>query len=226
MSSPSKADFLIPAGLLALSLAPVMAGAFRVAQLASGVEITADNVRFFGAPRMTGLHIVSATIYSMVGALQFSPGFRRRRPRWHSAAGRLLIPCGLLVALSGLWMAQHFPLGKFQGPLAADFDGRSLYVIRMLVGSAMTLFIGLGVFMIFKRDFRAHGAWMIRAYALGLGAGTQVFTHLPWFLFPGIRGEASRTLCMAAGWMINAALAEWLIARANRRAHARSIPAN
>jgi hypothetical protein len=54
---------------------------------------------------------------------------------------------------------------------------------------------------------------MIRAYALGLGAGTQAFTHLPWFLIPSIQGELARTLCMAAGWAINLAIAEWMIWR-------------
>lgn len=54
---------------------------------------------------------------------------------------------------------------------------------------------------------------MMRSYALGLGAGTQVFTHIPWLLFPSIQGELARTLCMAAGWGINLAVAEWLISR-------------
>ncbi len=46
---------------------------------------------------------------------------------------------------------------------------------------------------------------MMRSYALGLGAGTQVLTHLPWYLFPSIHGELARTLFMAAGWGINLA---------------------
>ena len=49
---------------------------------------------------------------------------------------------------------------------------------------------------------------MMRGYALGLGAGTQALTHLPWCLFPAIQGELSRALCMAAGWAINLAVAE------------------
>ena len=44
-------------------------------------------------------------------------------------------------------------------------------------------------------------------------AGTQAFTHLPWFLFPSIQGELARTLFMGAGWAINLAVAEWIIAR-------------
>jgi hypothetical protein len=67
------------------------------------------------------------------------------------------------------------------------------------------------------RDFRGHGDWMIRAYALAMGAGTQVFTHIPWMAFPGIHGELARTVSMVAGWAINLAVAEWLIARSPLR---------
>ena len=35
----------------------------------------------------------------------------------------------------------------------------------------------LGVAAIRRRDIAAHRAWMIRAYAIGLAAGTQVFTE-------------------------------------------------
>ncbi len=48
-------------------------------------------------------------------------------------------------------------------------------------------------------------------YALGLGAGTQALTHLPWFLFPGLQGELTRALLMGAGWIINLAVAEAVI---------------
>jgi hypothetical protein len=54
---------------------------------------------------------------------------------------------------------------------------------------------------------------MMRAYALGLGAGMQVLTHLPWLLWPALHTLGWRTLFMGLGWAINLAVAEWLIAR-------------
>ena len=218
----APSDLFVPGGLILLSFVPVVAGAIRVAQLAGGTAITPDSARFFAAPLPVMLHIVSSVVYCLVGAFQFAPGFRLRHPAWHRAAGRWLIPCGMIAALSALWMTQFFPRGNFQGPQLADFDGHSLYAIRLVVASGMALFLGLGIATLLKRDFRRHGAWMIRAYALGLGAGTQALTHLPWFLIPSIRGELARTLCMAAGWAINAAVAEWVIARAHRRASGNS----
>lgn len=58
---------------------------------------------------------------------------------------------------------------------------------------------------------------MIRGYAIGLGAGTQVLTHLPWFILVGRPGELSRAVLMGAGWVINVVVAEWIIRSARRR---------
>jgi hypothetical protein len=54
---------------------------------------------------------------------------------------------------------------------------------------------------------------MIRGYAIGMGAGTQVLTHLPWFILVGRPGESARTTLMGAGWVINVIVAEWIISR-------------
>ncbi len=205
MTLSAKPEWLIPAGLIALSFIPVASGTVRLVQLGSGAEITPDNARFFAAPVPVVLHIISATIYCVLGAFQFSSGFRRRKPNWHRAAGRILVPCGLVAALSGLWLTQFYP--------PVDSDGPILYAIRLLVGSAMVLFICIGFDAIRRRDIPRHRAWMMRGYALGLGAGTQALTHLPWFLFPGIQGELTRALLMGAGWAINLAVAEWIIRR-------------
>jgi hypothetical protein len=62
---------------------------------------------------------------------------------------------------------------------------------------------------------------MIRGYAIGMGAGTQVLTHLPWFIFVGKPGEGTRALLMGAGWVIKVVVAEWII---RRRALARTAP--
>ena len=52
-------------------------------------------------------------------------------------------------------------------------DGLVLYGLRLLVGAAMVAEIWLGLNAIRQRRFADHGAWMLRAYALGMGAGTQ-----------------------------------------------------
>ena len=206
----NKSDWLVPLALVALSLVPAVAGTVRVAQLAGGADVTPENARFFAAPLPVLLHIPVAIVYSIVGAFQFSAGIRRRHRGWHRAAGRILVPCGLLVALSGLWMTHFYPW-----PAG---DGQLVYFERLVAGSAMVASIVLALNAIRRRDFTSHGDWMTRAYAIGLGAGTQVLTHIPWFvLADGKPGEGPRAVMMGAGWAINVIVAEWIIRRRSAR---------
>jgi hypothetical protein len=54
---------------------------------------------------------------------------------------------------------------------------------------------------------------MARAYAIGLGAGTQVLALLVGELISGPPNELSRALLMGTAWAINLAVAEWAIRR-------------
>src|ERR1700682_4454214 len=99
----AASQWLPPVGLIALSLIPVLAGAVRLNELMGSPEITANNARFVASPIPVMVHIVSVTLYSLLGALQFVPSLRHGRPSWHRMAGRILVPPGVLVALSGLW---------------------------------------------------------------------------------------------------------------------------
>jgi hypothetical protein len=105
-----------------------------------------------------------------------------------------------LVALSALLYAQQ--------PGTGDL----LYVLRLVFGSAMAACLVLGFTAIRRRDIAAHRAWMIRAYAIGVAAGTQAFTGaIGGGLFG--TGELRGDLAKAAGWIINLAVAEWVIRR-------------
>ncbi|MET7421520.1 DUF2306 domain-containing protein [Dactylosporangium sp. NPDC005555] len=201
----TKATWLVPTGLIAISFVPMVAGAVRVAELGGGGTRTPDNARFFDQPLPVVLHIVSATVFLLLGAFQFSPGFRRARIRWHRAAGRVLIPCGVVAALTGLWMSVMYDL-----PPA---DGTLVMLERLLFGTAMAVALALGFAAARRRDIPAHSAWVTRGYAIGLAAGTQAFTHAPWFLFAGDPGPSARAFLMGAGWVINLAVAEWAIHR-------------
>ena len=193
------------AALLLLSAIPLAGGAFRLMQLAGGAEITPANARFFASPLPVVVHIVSASVYALLGAFQFAHGFRRRWPGWHRVAGRLLVVCGLLVGLSGLWMTLFYPW--------PTGDGALLYVFRLLFGSAMVVSIVLGFTTIRRGDVTGTARGWLRGYALGLGAGTQVLTLVAGELIAGPPSELSRALLMGAGWVINLAVAEWAIRR-------------
>ena len=215
MAASRQADWLIPAGLIALAFIPVAAGMVRLTMLAGHPAVTPDNARFVTAPVPVVLHIVGVTLYSVLGALQFSPGFRRKWPGWHRAAGRVILVAGLVAALAGLWMAQFYAI--------VPADDLLLHGFRLLAGTAMAASLVLAYLAIRRRDVGQHQDWMRRAYAIGMGAGTQALIQLPPLLLFGPPDDLSRALMMGAGWGINVAVAEWLIRR--RRAGSRALPA-
>ena len=70
----------------------------------------------------------------------------------------------------------------------------------------------LGFTAIRRGDVATHRAWMTRAYALALGAGTQVFTQGIGNTVYGT-SELTTDLSLGAGWAINLAVAEYVIRR-------------
>lgn len=200
-SRSSRGTWLIPLGLIALSIVPIIAGSLRLVELSGGAAILPAKPT---SPLPLVLHIVSASLYSVLGAFQFSPGFRRRRPGWHRIAGRLLVGLGLIVALAALWLTIFTP--------RPDGSGELYYLLRLVFGSAMVLSIVLGFLAIRRRDVARHRAWMIRAYAIALAAGAQVFTLGIGEAIVG-EGDTSSALFAGAGWVINLAVAEWVIRR-------------
>lgn len=198
-------EWWVPLALILLCAIPLSAGGVRLVTLASGAAITPENARFFGAPLPVVLHIAGAAMYMVLGAFQFVPGFRRRMPGWHRRVGRVAGASGLVAALSALWMTHFYELPAH--------DGALLYWIRLLFGSLMAVSIVLGIVAIRRREIARHRAWMLRGYALGLGAGTQVLTLGIGEAVLGPPDEVARGLLMGAAWAINLALAEWIIGR-------------
>ncbi|MGW2158287.1 DUF2306 domain-containing protein [Nonomuraea sp. NPDC001699] len=201
--------WIAPAGLLTLSVVPLVAGALRVTELASGAAVTADNARFFAMPVPVLLHIPASLAFCVLGTFQFQAGFRARRPGWHRVAGRALVASGLVAALSGLWLTLFSDLPAGDGTLLAAF--------RLLFGTAMAACLLLGLAAIRRRDVARHRAWMTRGYAIGLGAGTQAFTLAFGLAAFGPPGELGRALLVGAGWVINLAVAESIVRRGQVR---------
>jgi len=199
------AESLMIAGLIMLSFIPVAAGTFRLTQLAGGATVTSENARFFASPLPVVIHIVSATLYAVLGAFQFANSFRRRWSGWHRVTGRVVVVSGLLVGLSGLWMTLFYPRPEGSGSL--------LYVLRLVFGLSMIVSISLGFTTIRRGRVREHRDWMLRGYAIGLGAGTQVLTQMIGAIVLGKPSELNGALLMGAGWVINLAVAEWVIRR-------------
>ena len=201
----------LPAALIAVSLVPILAGSTRLMELAGGPELLPARHDPSSVPLV--VHIVSVIVYAVLGAFQFSARLRRRRNGWHRRAGRLLVVVGLAVALSAIWMTLFYPRSD---------GGDLLFVFRLLAASGMVASIVLGFQAILRRDIMQHRAWMTRAYAIALGAGTQVFTL---GIGKAIFGTSDLSIALLQGvaWVINLAVAEHFIRRQRVRRPARMV---
>lgn len=194
----------VPFVLIAIVAIPAIAGFLRLTELAGGPLLLPANPRMTASPVPVFVHVLSAVPYAVLGAFQFSSGLRRRHPRWHRGTGKALVPLGLLVALSGLWMTLFYARQPGTGDLA--------YLLRLVFGSALAASIVLGVAAIRRVDVPTHQAWMTRAYAIALAAATQTVTL---GVGPALFGPAvlTKDLSLGLGWVMNLAVAEIIIHR-------------
>lgn len=201
-----KTDWVILIGLLLLSFIPILGGIFRLMELGSGSEseFLPENPRIQSVPTPVVFHLLSVVPYCILGGFQFLPSFRRKYPKWHRYAGWLLVSAGIISAISGLWMTHYYSFPD-------NMQGNLLYVTRFLVGIAMVVFIILGLSSVLKKRIKQHQAWMIRAYALGQGAGTHVLITIPWLLTIGEPIGLTRDILMSLAWVINIFVGEWAI---------------
>jgi len=196
------------AGLLLLSAIPFAAGLVRLFSMSTASSELEGAARFAAAPLTGALHIIGSTAFLTVGAFQFVPALRRSA--WHRLVGRVLAVLGVVGALSGSWMVWRWAPKEWDSPL--------LDTVRLVVALAIVSFIVLSVVAARRSAFDAHEAWATRAYALCAGAGTQVVTMSLFSLpaFEAFRSPGSYAALMSAGWLINALVAEWLLARPMR----------
>ena len=146
-----------------------------------------------------------------------------------------------LVALSAIPLTagtlRLFQLAGGPAVIPADhrFAGFPLPLVVHIVGATTFALVGILQFLpqfrrrhlawhrragralaVAGRDIAAHRAWMIRAYAIGLAARTQVFTQGIGGAILGT-GVLAADLAKGAGWVINLAIAERALRRPARR---------
>lgn len=201
-----RADWSIPTALIALSIVPSLGGLVRLIELSGQTAVTPDNARFIAAPIPVVVHILASLIFCIIGAFQFAPSFRQRHPKWHRLAGRWLMVAGLIAAFSGVWMTVFYTIPQ---PL----QGAILYIARLFFGITMMVSIFLAWNTVRRKNIAGHRIWIMRAYAIGQGAGTQVITILPYTLLLGQPNQFTRDVLMTIAWIINLTIVEWIVRR-------------
>lgn len=201
-----RSEWIVVISLLLLSFIPCVGGTIRLIELSLGTtfELLPQKPMISDAPIPVQIHLATAIPYCVFGIAQFLPSVRKRHTKLHRITGRGLALAGVASVLSGLWMTQFYAH-------PAEDQSKLLYAVRLTVGLSMLGCFYLGVTHAMKKCIGQHRAWMIRAYALGQGAGTQSLIGIPWVLMAGEITGSSRDFVMTAGWVINALVAESII---------------
>jgi hypothetical protein len=151
------------------------------------------------------LHISSSIFVMAAGLTQFSPRFLSRYPLWHRRIGKLYLGLILfLAAPSGLVMAIYG-------------NGGILGILAFIAqGSVWWYFSWMAYRRARQRQWWAHGAFVLRSYAMTLSA---ISLRLMVFLLALTREHhewqypESYILVAWSSWLFNLFVAEYLLRR-------------
>lgn len=204
--------------LFLLAIIPVLTGVLVLQSMQSGdlnaLSDAAAIARRASYPWAIIGHILGGSAMLILGFSQFSSRLRRAMPLLHRWLGRVLVGAGTYFALSGLVMNAS---AKAQADSVLYNSAQNVMAVVFLT----VLFLGIRA--IRQRRVADHRAWMMRSYAITLGAATQTVLLLPVFLLLGeVRGVLVDLVFISA-WVVNLSVAEWLI---RRKAQAYALPVN
>ena len=196
--------------LLFLSFIPIAVALLRMVQIPTG-NLPEDAIKFVVVPVVLFGHALAGALFGLLGPVQFAGVLKRRFGRWHRVSGRVFVAAGMLLALSSLRLLWQFP----------DASTWVLALARLVAGFGLAAALAIALAAIRRHQVDRHKAWMIRAYAIGMGSATVSLIMLPIFLVTGDPVEGYATdLVFVASWAINIGIAEWVIRRPMARAGA------
>lgn len=182
---------------------PVLMAMVRVVQVPTGT-LPDDSARLAVAPFALALHAAAGAAFGITGPLQFALALRHRFGRLHRISGRIFVVAGAVLGLSGLSL-----LAQVTAP-----DSAFLATARGVFGAALLAALAIAMAAIHDRDIPRHRAWVIRAYAIGMGSGTVALVYFPLYIINGTPPTGlTSDLIVVGWWACNIGFAEGLIRR-------------
>lgn len=134
-----------------------------------------DSQRLNAAPVWHFMHVLGGATFGILGPIQFGRALIPRYGRLHRILGRMFVASGAMISLSSLSLLWRFP----------DTYSVAISAGRLLFGIGLGVALVLAMQAIYKRDFTRHRNWMIRAYAIGIGATAVTMVFFPIYLITG-----------------------------------------
>jgi len=155
--------FLWAAVMLLAFLGLAVAGRRAVVLFCPGALSTRNNpaaaldAHFADHRALTLAHILPASLFMLLGPLQFARRIRSKHPRFHRWSGRVFLAASGIVGVTGLVMAFRKTIGGLDEKAAI-----------ILFGGFFLISLSKALWHAIHREFARHREWMIRAYAIGL----------------------------------------------------------
>lgn len=180
---------------------PVLTALVLVFQIPSGTY-PEDSARLAIAPLSWFAHVMAGAAFGIIGPVQFVRALRHRFGALHRVSGRVFVLSGAILGLSSLSLLAQ--VTSQRTPLVD--------IARGLFGLALLIALALAMAAIRNRDFLRHRAWVIRAYAIGMGLGAVALVFFPIYIISGQppNGLASDILFVSS-WVLTIAFAEVVI---------------
>lgn len=165
---------VVPSALLLGTLLTIVLALMQAVQIPLGA-LPEDGQRLSAAPVWHFMHVLGGATFGILGPIQFGRVLMRRYGFLHRVMGRVFVVAGAMVSLSSLGLLWHFP-GAYSVAVSSG---------RLLFGIALGVALAIAMQAIRKRDLVRHRNWMIRAYAIGIGATAVTMVFFPIYVITG-----------------------------------------
>ena len=146
----------------------------QVVQIPLGA-LPEDSRHLSAAPVWHFIHVLGGALFGILGPIQFSRVLMHKYGLLHRFMGRVFVAAGAMISLSSLGLLWHFP----------DTYSAAVSFGRLLFGIALGVALAIAMQNIRKRDITRHRNWMIRAYAIGMGATVVSMVFFPIYAITG-----------------------------------------
>ena len=165
---------VVPAALFFATLLTIVSALVQMVQIPLGA-LPEDARRLSAAPVWHFMHVLGGATFGILGPIQFGRVLMRRYGLLHRVMGRVFVAAGAMMSLSSLSLLWHFP----------DTYSVGINSGRLLFGIALGVALAIAMLAIRKRDSTRHRNWMIRAYAIGMGATAVSMVFIPIYAITG-----------------------------------------
>ena len=207
MERRSMIPIAVPLLLYFFSGLTIIISVARVVEIAIDA-VPADSLRLMGAPLSHLSHVLGGALFGIIGPIQFGRVLARRYGWWHRVLGRVFVAAGALLSLSSLTLLWAFP----------DTHAPLVNYGRLGFGIGLGIALIQAMRAIRARNIPAHRDWMIRAYALGMGATLVSVAFVPIYVATGVPPMGLLADVLFIGlWAACVGFAELLIRRFHKR---------